>query len=82
MNEPNTALALLNSEMVEQASLSLASRSESSEAERVIDNIFERALQRKPNATELRYCLEYLDEFGPTSLSRVVLNSNEFLFLD
>jgi hypothetical protein len=40
------------------------------------------ALQREPSATELQLVSGYAEQHGLENASRLVLNSNEFLFVD
>lgn len=76
------ALALLNSEMMEQAAVSLAARLKATEVEESIKELFAYVLQREPTVSELRHCVRYIEDHGATALARVLLNLNEFLFID
>lgn len=76
------ALALLNSEMMEQAAVSLAARLEATEVEASIKELFAYVLQREPTVSELRHCVRHIENHGPTALARALLNLNEFLFID
>lgn len=79
------ALALLNNPMPLEAARNLAERieQESSNAPAArVQRLFELALQRPPNAHELRDCADFLEEHSLTELCRVMINLNEFIYLD
>ena len=44
--------------------------------------LYRLALQREPSATELQLLSGYAEQHGLENASRLVLNSNEFLFVD
>jgi hypothetical protein len=44
--------------------------------------LYRLALQREPSATELQLVSGYAEQHGLENASRLVLNSNEFLFVD
>jgi len=81
---PLQALNLMNSEFsVEQAGF-IAERAvaESSGGNReATERLFELVLGRKPDAEELRICLDVVNEAGLQVVSRTLLNANEFAFL-
>ncbi len=92
-NVPAQALILLNDPFVHQQAEVWARRvlrQEGTPAERVT-RMYQTALGRPPSETELRDCLDFLDEqsrlarspmFAWTDLAHVLFNAKEFLFLD
>jgi hypothetical protein len=78
------ALTLLNGELMERASqaMELRVRGEAKGEAELIGRVFEFALQRSPSEQELKACLVYLREQSLKELCRVVLNTNEFGFVD
>lgn len=79
------AFALLNGELAVQSAQALAKRVEQeagSDTSRRIYRVFELALQRLPDPEETRECQRLLQHRTLTELCRVVLNLNEFLYLD
>ena len=81
---PLQALSLLNSSFVlqqaERTSQSLL-REAGPQIERQITLLYRRAYSRPPSAIELQDAKVFAKQFGLRALSRAVLNSNEFLFL-
>lgn len=81
---PLQALNLMNSEFsVEQAGF-IAERAAAEAGggnREATERLFELVLGRKPDAEELRLCLEVVDEAGLQVVSRTLLNANEFAFL-
>jgi hypothetical protein len=78
------AFALLNSPLAVEAAEAFADtvRREAKDAERQVDRCFELALQRSPDADEVALCRELLDDRGLVELCRVLLNLNEFAYVD
>lgn len=79
------ALSLLNSPLMAEAANAFASRVEKEAGPSAGDRVrraFHLALQRPPDATELRACLRFLEARQLPELCRVLLNSNEFIYID
>jgi len=79
------ALSLLNSPLMAEAAQAFASRVEKEAgpaAEARVRRAFHLALQRPPAAAELRACLRLLEARQLPELCRVLLNSNEFIYID
>ena len=78
------ALSLLNSPEALAACKSFASRIEASaeSARARIEAAFLLALQRRPTPTELSACQQLVARTNTTQLARVLLNVNEFAFID
>ena len=78
------ALSLLNSALAVDAAEALADRiaagAETPEGQ--VDELFRNALQRKPRDDERSACLAFLRSRGLVELGRVLLNLNEFAYLD
>jgi hypothetical protein len=81
---PLQALSLLNSSFIlqqaERTSQSLL-REAGPLIERQITLLYRRAYSRQPSAIEIQDAKAFVKQFGLRALSRAVLNSNEFLFL-
>jgi hypothetical protein len=75
------ALALLNNPFVLKQAEHLAERARGAEGD-PIRNIFHWALQREPEAGEEKILQTYLSREGLENLCRLILNTNEFLFVD
>lgn len=77
------AFSLLNSPLAIEAAKSFATRLET-EIDPVsrIERAFLLAFQRKPDSVELSDCAKLARERGWTELCRVLLNANEFIYLD
>ncbi len=78
------ALSLLNSPQSLSAAKSLADRIQSlgqSTPER-IHAAYQLALQRSPSASELQACTRLIEHTSWTELARVLLNINEFAYVD
>lgn len=73
---PLQALALWNNAFVLHQAKRIAVQNSSAE------EYFQRILQRYPSASEKKKIEEYKKRHGAASLCRVLLNSNEFLFVD
>lgn len=79
------ALTLLNSPMMKQAAEALAARvaaSSSAEAAPPVQQLFQLALQRDPGAEESAECETFIATHSLTELCRVILNLNEFIYVD
>lgn len=78
------ALAMLNNKFVVRQSEHLATRAADGgiELQGQVSRVYELALGRRPTAKELRSVSEYAARHGLANACRVVLNSNEFLFVD
>ena len=70
------ALALLNNPLLVKQAEYLAARAGSVAA------LYRLALQREPKEQELRILTDYATQYGLANAARLVLNSNEFLFVD
>ena len=79
------ALALLNGALSVEVARGLARRVEAAsppEPRARIEALFGLALQRGPTSDERRRCLKFLQDHSVAELARVVLNLNEFIFVD
>lgn len=78
------ALALYNNDFTLHHCAVVAERLQEIDAtiEGQVDQAVQRILLRTPAADERRALVEYATEFGLAALVRVLLNSNEFLFID
>jgi hypothetical protein len=78
------ALALMNNPFLLQQSQALAQRLNAGhkEPEDQIQGAFQRILQRAPTAQETTSARRLMDAKGLASLCRMLLNTNEFLYLD
>jgi hypothetical protein len=81
---PLQALALLNNEFTLRHSRHFAEqvRSTSADLDRQIAAAYELALARPPSADELTELRPYVTRHGLANLCRLILNSNEFLFVE
>lgn len=78
------ALSLFNSGFVTQQAEFLTtrlSRETGSEPEAQIRRAFALVFQRQPDADELKTCTALVSQHGLPALGRVLLNTNEFLFI-
>jgi mono/diheme cytochrome c family protein len=73
---PLQAMAVLNDRFVVRQSEHLASRAAT------VESAYRLILQRSPSEKELRAVSEYAAKRGLANACRVLLNSNEFMFLD
>jgi hypothetical protein len=73
---PLQSLALLNNDFVLHHSDVLAKRAKS------VKEVFRLVLQREPNDNEAKQFGEYAEKHGMAAMGRVLLNSNEFLFVN
>ena len=81
---PLQALTLLNSTfVVDQASsfAALVETESGGDESGFVDAAWRRAYMREPSAAERRAAAEFLEQHGLESLSRAILNSNEFLYV-
>jgi hypothetical protein len=78
------ALALWNDAFVLRQADHLARRleMEASDPERRVRLAFELVLNRVPTAPELKEFSSYADHHGLANLSRLLFNSNEFMFVN
>jgi hypothetical protein len=78
------ALALLNNPLlVKQAEyLAIRAREAGSNVPGQVAALYRLALQREPTALEARILGEYAEQHGLENAGRLILNSNEFLFVD
>ena len=78
------ALALLNNPLVVNQAQFMAERlaAETKSAEEEIRRAWRLALGRHPTDTELSVMLPYREKHGLANACRVLLNSNEFMFVD
>lgn len=78
------ALALMNNPLIVNQAGYLAERiaAEASTSDAELRRLWRLALGRLPTDTELAVMLPYRDAYGLANACRVVLNSNEFMFLD
>jgi len=77
------ALALLNGDWMETAAESLVSRlSPEGSSEEHVRNLYRWVLQREPTEGEIHVCETFRQSHDWVQLARVLLNLNEFMFLD
>ncbi len=79
------ALTLLNNNFTIEVAKAFASRVEKdvgNDPDAQIEDTFELALQRHPNAEEKASSKELLQQYGLASLCRVLVNLNEFIYVD
>ena len=74
------ALTLLNSSLAQQTASALAERV--SKSERVLDDLYGLTLQRSPSARDRVVCEQFLNSHTLPELCRVLLNANEFVYVD
>jgi hypothetical protein len=81
---PQQALALLNNKLTVTMARHLAARveREANGQARQLSLAFQLATSRPPNAEELRVLVEHADQHGLASACRIILNLNEFAFVD
>jgi hypothetical protein len=73
---PLQAMAVMNNKFVVRQSEHLAARAAT------VESAYRLILQRKPTEAELKAVSEYASKHGLANACRVLLNSNEFMFLD
>jgi len=78
------ALAMLNDPFLVRQAEHLAERLRAAHQEPAeqIEQAYLLALGRKPSAEELGTLIEYGEEHGLENVCRLILNSNEFMFVD
>ena len=78
------ALALLNSPFAVRQAVHFAERlrGSSGDARTQVEQAFRLAFGRQPTRDESRLLVEHVERFGLESACRILLNSNEFLFID
>lgn len=84
-NTPLQALTMLNNRFVEHAATRFAERVEREAASDPVarsGRVFALALGRPPNADETRFGADYIQRHGLREFCLVVMNLNEFIFLD
>ena len=74
------ALTLLNSSLAQQTATALAGRV--AKSERVLDDLYDLTLQRAPSSRERAVCEQFLQSHTLPELCRVLLNANEFVYVD
>ncbi|QDV48617.1 DUF1553 domain-containing protein [Gimesia fumaroli] len=82
---PLQALSLMNASFVLRMADQLAQRVErraGSEQEQQVDELFLLAFQRRPRPQEVKLASDFLEQHGLAALCRVILNSNEFLYVN
>jgi hypothetical protein len=81
---PLQALAMLNNRFMVRQSEHLAERAAKAgkDLPAQIRTVYQLALGREPTAKEVRSLAEYAGKHGLANACRIVLNSNEFLFVD
>jgi mono/diheme cytochrome c family protein len=80
-NVPLQRLFMMNSPFVEQQATALAGRFTGEDRKR-ITSMYRALFGREPQAEELKLGLEYVATGGWTNYARVLLSSNEFMFVD
>jgi hypothetical protein len=73
---PLQAMAVMNNKFIVRQSEHLAARAAT------VESAFRLILQRKPTESELKAVSDYAAKHGLANACRVLLNSNEFMFLD
>jgi hypothetical protein len=78
------ALALLNNPFILKQAQHLAERVQAAETtpRKQVDTAVRFTLQRKPDAREAEALTSYLTKYGVVNLCRLLINTNEFLFVD
>tara|TARA_R110002111_G_scaffold256979_2_gene324596 strand:+ start:76396 stop:79449 length:3054 start_codon:yes stop_codon:yes gene_type:complete len=82
---PLQALSLMNTSFVLRMSDLLAERvtqRAGSESQKQVTELFLLAFQRQPQPPEALMAREFLEQYGLPALCRVILNSNEFLYVN
>ena len=80
---PLQALNLLNSQFVMQQAEFLANRIEKSSDDRrtQINNAFQFCVNRAPSEDEMTMSNKVIEELGMVQFCRIMLNTNEFVFI-
>ncbi len=77
------ALAMMNNQFVLRQSEHLADRvSKSGNIEKQIESLYQLVLERAPTRSELMDLKNYATEHGMANACRIILNSNEFIFVN
>jgi len=79
------ALSLLNGDWAVEAAKALSQRissANSADRKQQVELVFLSIFQRYPNDSERLACIQFIEERSLTELTRALLNSNEFLFLE
>jgi hypothetical protein len=78
------ALAMLNNRFAVRQSEHLAERvaKEATDSATQIGMAYRLALQRSPTSDEVQVLVPYVQQYGLANACRVLLNSNEFMFID
>jgi hypothetical protein len=78
------ALSTLNDAFVIRQCGLLAARAErlAPDLNRRIETVYELALNRRPRDDERKMLINYAGRFGLANLCRLIVNSNEFMFID
>ena len=81
---PLSALALLNNKFMVRMAEHFAARleAESSDRGQQMDMAFQLALSREPTQEERSAFVQYANDHGLPSACRVIINLNEFVFVD
>ena len=82
---PLQALSLMNASFVLRMSDLLAERVQQragSESRQQVAELFLLAFQRRPQPQEEKMSRDFLEQYGLSALCRVILNSNEFLYVN
>ncbi len=82
---PLQALSLLNNSFMRQAAAAMGRRVEQEggdEPDRQIERVYRLALSRRASERELELGRKFAAEFGLAEFCLVILNSNEFLYID
>ncbi|WP_339728767.1 DUF1553 domain-containing protein [uncultured Gimesia sp.] len=82
---PLQALSLMNASFVLRMSDLMAERVQQragSESQQQVDELFLLAFQRHPQPQEAKLARDFLEQHGLSALCRVIMNSNEFLYVN
>lgn len=81
---PLQALALLNNRFITAMAEQMAGsiRSQGKGLRKDLENLFHRAIGRLPQQKELDELTQYAEQHGAANACRIILNLNEFLFID
>ena len=77
---PLQALNMMNGDLVREEAGFLAKRAKAESRDQEVRNVFQLALQREPTASEVQMFREFKGSLE--SICKVVLESNEFLYVD
>ena len=81
---PLQALALLNNRFITAMAEQMAGpiRGKGEELRKDLENLFHRAIGRLPQQKELDELAQYAQQHGTANACRIILNLNEFLYID